>query len=322
MWKGSAMDLPRVGLNLTENETATAGLAAIERADDRGVPMLWAITGRDIPDTLTLFAAAAVRTKQIGLGTAIVPTYPRHPVVLAAQVQVIDQLAPGRFRLGIGTSHRPTIAGALGIPMGRPLAHLREYLAVLRPLLWDGAVDFDGEYYSVHIRMRSRAPVPIYISALRPNAFRLAGEVADGAISWLCPLGYLRDRAIPAMCASAETAGRQTPRMVAQIPVVMDEDRAIALQTARSRIGGYAQLPFYANMFAEAGFPPEPDGEMSDALIDHLVVSGNDAQVRDRLAAALGGGIDELLVMQIPARNLPDEEARLSSILALLAGTR
>jgi F420-dependent oxidoreductase-like protein len=312
------MDLPRVGLNLTENETATAGLAAIQRAEDRGVPMLWAITGRDLPDALTLFAAAAARTQRIGLGTAIVPTYPRHPVVLAAQVQVVDQLAPGRFRLGIGTSHRPTITGAMGIPMGRPLAHLREYLAVLRPLLWNGEVDFDGEYYSVHIRMQNRAPVPIYISALRLNAFRLAGDAADGAISWLSPLSYLRDRAIPAMRAAAGSAGRPTPRMVAQIPVVMGEDRTIALQAARRRIGGYAQLPFYAKMFTEAGFPPGPDGEMSDDLIDHLIVSGTDSQVRDRLAAALGGGIDELLVMQIPARNLQDEEARLSSILASL----
>lgn len=315
------MGIPRIGLNLTENETATESLAAIQRAEERGVPMLWAITGRDIPDSLTLFAAAAARTQRIGLGSAIVPTYPRHPAVLAAQVQVIKQLAPGRFRLGIGTSHRPMITGALGIPMGRPLAHLREYLTVLRSLLWNGAVDFDGEYYSVHLQMQNRAPVPIYISTLRLNAFRLAGEVADGAISWLCPLNYLRDRAIPAMRSAASTAGRPTPRMVAQIPVVMDDNRAFALNAAQRQIGGYAQLPFYARMFAEAGFPIGQDGAMSDELIDTLVVSGTDAQVRDRLAATLGNGIDELLVMQIPSRNLPVEEERLSSILAALAGT-
>jgi alkanesulfonate monooxygenase SsuD/methylene tetrahydromethanopterin reductase-like flavin-dependent oxidoreductase (luciferase family) len=206
--------------------------------------------------------------------------------------------------------------------MGRPLAHLREYLTVLRSLLWNGAVDIEGDYYSVHLQMRNRAPVPIYISALRLNAYRLAGEAADGAISWLCPLGYLRDRAIPTMSDAAKRAGRPVPRMVAQIPVVMDEDRAAVLEVARRRIGGYALLPFYARMFAEAGFPPGPEDEMGDALIDHLVISGTDTQVRDRLAAALGGGIDELLVMLIPSRDLPAEEARVSVILASLAGSK
>jgi alkanesulfonate monooxygenase SsuD/methylene tetrahydromethanopterin reductase-like flavin-dependent oxidoreductase (luciferase family) len=150
----------------------------------------------------------------------------------------------------------------------------------------------------------------------------LAGEAADGAISWLCPLGYLRDRAIPTMSDAAKRAGRPVPRMVAQIPVVMDEDRAAALEAARRRIGGYALLPFYARMFAEAGFPPGPEGEMGDALIDHLVISGTDTQVRDRLTAALGGGVDELLVMLIPSRDLPAEEARVSGILASLAGSK
>lgn len=312
------MELPRVGMDLVEKQSAPGALAAIERAEQRGVPMIWSTVGRS-PDTPTFFAAAAIRTSVIGLGTAVVPTYPRHPTVLAAQAVAIDQLAPGRFRLGIGPSHRSTIEGTLGIPMGKPLDHLREYLTVLRALLHDGEVDFDGRYYRIHLRTNVRASLPIYVSALRERAFALAGEMADGAISWLCPVAYLRDHAIPSMREAAGQAGRPTPRMVAHVPVVVSEDRALMLQVARPRVGGYGRLPFYANMFADAGYPVGSDGSVSDDLLDHLVVWGSVEQIEQRLAGILAGGIDELLVMLIPALDPAVEEEQLSRVLAHLA---
>ncbi|MBX6341670.1 MAG: LLM class flavin-dependent oxidoreductase [Thermomicrobiaceae bacterium] len=312
------MDLPRAGMDLVEKRTASAALEAIARAETHGVPMIWSTVGR-APDPPTFFAAAAVRTQTIGLGTAIVPTYSRHPVVLATQALALDQLAPGRFRLGVGPSHRPTIEGALGLEMGRPLDHLREYVTVLRQLLQEGRADFDGAYFSVHVQIEGRAPgVPIYVSALRERAFHLAGEVADGAISWLCPVAYLRERAVPALRAGAEAADRPAPRLIAHVPVVMTEDRNTMLRVARPRIAGYGRLPFYAAMFADAGYPVGPSGEVSDDLLDHLVVSGDEAEVRRRLDGILGGGIDELLVMLIPAENPAEEEVRLAKVVASL----
>jgi len=150
---------------------------AIAQAEERGVSAIWSTVGGTAPDAVTVFAAAAMRTTRIGLGTAIVPTYPRHPVALATQALVLANLAPGRVRLGIGPSHRPTIEGLFGIPMGKPLDHLREYLTVLRGLLWEGSVDFEGTYYHVHAKLPpSVTPprIPLPISALRVNAFRLA----------------------------------------------------------------------------------------------------------------------------------------------------
>ncbi|MDI3339411.1 MAG: LLM class flavin-dependent oxidoreductase [Sphaerobacter sp.] len=312
------MELPRVGLDLTEKQSVRGAVEAMVRAELRGVPMQWSTVSRGMPDAMTLFAAAAVRTSRIGLGTAIVPTYPRHPAVLASQALVLDQLAPGRFRLGIGPSHRPTIEGALGLPMGRPLDHLREYLTVLRALLWEGAVDFAGRYFSVHLTTGQTAQVPIYISALREHAFELAGELADGAISWMCPVDYLRRTAVPAMERGAQAAGRPRPRLVGHVPVAMTTDRGAMLDAARPRVGGYARLPFYAAMFADAGYPVA-DGAVSDDLLDHLVVWGDAAQVQDRLANILGGGIDELLVMLIPVADAAQGEADLSRVLAALA---
>ncbi|MCA1668172.1 MAG: LLM class flavin-dependent oxidoreductase [Thermomicrobia bacterium] len=183
----------RAGL-VVRKPTPAATVAAIEQAEARGVAAVWSTVGGATPDAVTLFAAAGARTTRIGLGTAIVPTYPRHPVALASQALAIEGLAPGRFRLGIGPSHRPTMEGSLGLAMGKPLDHLREYLTILRGLLWEGKTDFDGTYFHVHTALPPdvappRTPVPI--SALRVNAFSLAGEIADGAISWVCPVPYL-----------------------------------------------------------------------------------------------------------------------------------
>src|SRR3954454_12129843 len=160
-------------------QDAKETVAAIERAEARGVTTVWSTVGGASPDAVTIYAAAAVRTTRVVFGTSIVPTYPIHPIKLVSQAVVLADLAPGRFRLGVGPSHRPTIEGSFGLPMGKPLDHLREYLAILRGLLWEGRADFAGTYYRVKIESPTTvAPprTPIMISALRRNAFHLAGE--------------------------------------------------------------------------------------------------------------------------------------------------
>ncbi len=310
------MSDPRIGLDLVDKTNAHAAVSAAKRAADIGVSMIWATTGPSAPDPMTYFAAALEAIPDVTFGTAIVPTYPRHPLMLATQALALDQLSPGRFRLGVGPSHRPTIEGAYGIQMGKPLDHLREYLVILRSLLTTGQVEFSGSYFSVRARLNAPAEMPIYISALRKNAFRLAGELADGAISWLCPLDYLRQIAGPNMHDAAERAERPAPRMIAHVPVVMTDDRDRMLTTARPVIERYGRLPFYAGMFRDAGFPVGENGAVSDDLLDHLVVWGDGARVRERLSSALNDGIDEVLVTLFPSRDLASEEANLCRILA------
>jgi F420-dependent oxidoreductase-like protein len=308
----------RAGL-VVRKPTPAATLAAIEQAEARGVAAVWSTVGGAAPDAVTLFAAAGAQTTRIGLGSAIVPTYPRHPVVLASQALAIEGLAPGRFRLGIGPSHRPTMEGSLGLTMGKPLDHLREYLTILRGLLWEGKTDFDGTYFHVHAALPPdaappRTPVPI--SALRVNAFSLAGEIADGAISWVCPVPYLIDTALPAMRAAAEAAGRPTPPLIGHVPVAVSTDRTAVREIARQQLGTYGRLPFYRGMFADAGFPIGGDSILPDALLDELVVSGDADSVAARLAAIQAAGVDELLVLQVPIRDADAEEKELSAILA------
>lgn len=271
------------------------------------------------PDTLAIFTAATVQTSRVRLGTAIVPTYPRHPLALAQQALTISDLAPERLRLGVGPSHRPIIEGVYGIPMTAPLEHLREYVTVLRATLWDGKVDYQGRFYTVKTSLSRTPRTPILISALREGAFHLAGEISDGAISWVCPVPYLLEKALPALRAGAAQSKRPVPPLVAHIPVAFSQDRQAVLAAGHQQISSrYARLPFYAKMFADAGFPVSPDGTAPDALIDNLVVSGDEATIATRLADLLAAGLDELLVMLVVVADPQAEEARLMHLIGQL----
>ena len=307
----------QVGL-VVYGSNAAAAVRHIAAAEAAGVYQVWMTQGTPAPDTLTLFAAAAVQTTTIQLGTAIVPTYPRHPLALAQQALTLADLAPGRLRLGVGPSHRPTIEGIYGLPMPSPLEHLREYVAVLRALLWDGQVEYQGRFYQVKATLPRPPQTPILISALREGAFRLAGEIADGVLSWMCPVSFLLEKALPALRAGAASSGRQPPPLVAHIPVALSQDRPAVLAAARQQIGRYARFQFYANMFADAGFSIGADGVMPDTLLDNLVVSGDEAAVKARLTELLARGLDELLIMPVTVTDADTDRSQIATLLGHL----
>jgi F420-dependent oxidoreductase-like protein len=284
----------KIGVALHELGAANQ-LAAIELADRLGVPAAWLTTGGVGPDSMGIFAAAAVRAERIKLGTSIVPTYPRHPLALVQQTVVVASLAPGRFRLGVGPSHRPTIEGMYGIPMERPLEHLREYVTVLKGALQRGRFDFAGTYFNVKGEVPEPPNVPVMISALRPSAYRLAGEATDGALAWICPLPYLRDRALVALREGAAAAGRPAPPLVAHCFVAVHEEAAAIREAARGRLAVYARLPFYQEMFVQAGYAEARQGTFSDAMMDAVVVHGDEAAVAARLQEYLDAGMDEVI---------------------------
>ena len=295
-------------------------IGRVAQAERRGIATAWTTVGGLGADPVTALAAVGAATDRIRLGTAVTPTYPRHPITLAAQAIAIDDLASGRLRLGVGPSHKPIIEGAYGLPMGKPLAHLREYVTILRMLLWEGAADFSGDYITVKIALQAGvlAPkIPIPISALRPNAFRLAGEIADGAISWVTPVDYLTRTALPQLQAGAEAMGRDRPPLIAHVPVIVSTDRAAARAAFRAQFPHYSRLPFYAAMFAEAGYPITAAGEMTDELVESLAVSGGPEEIRDRLEAIRARGIDELMISHVV---VADEEAELAALSEILAG--
>lgn len=160
----------RIGL-VVFGKDSTEVVARIVEAEVAGVRQIWMTQSTPLPDTLTLFAAAMVQTSTVCMGTAIVPTYPRHPLALAQQALTLGDLAPQRLRLGIGPSHRPVIEGVYGIPMTKPLEHLREYVGVLRTLLWEGRLDHHGTFFTIKSAFPRTPRTPILISALREGHF-------------------------------------------------------------------------------------------------------------------------------------------------------
>jgi alkanesulfonate monooxygenase SsuD/methylene tetrahydromethanopterin reductase-like flavin-dependent oxidoreductase (luciferase family) len=159
----------RVGLGIDGSNSAAA-VKSIIAAEDAGVRQVWMAQLPIWPDTLTTLAAAAERTTAVNLGTSIVPTCPRHPLVMAQQSLALQDLAPRRFRLGIGPSHRFLIEDMYGLQHSKPLSHLREYVKVLRAALWDGKVNHHGEFYNVEAIFPRTAQIPIFISTLGENA--------------------------------------------------------------------------------------------------------------------------------------------------------
>ena len=163
----------------------------IVRAEELGIHAAWMTTGGARPDSITAFAAYRRVDGAIKLGTSIVPTYPRHPLVMVQQAQIVAQLAPGRFRLGVGPSHRPTIE-AMGIEFNAPLGFLREYLQIGKAIMKQGRVDFDGEHWhSPRSASRSRWTWRSWVRRYACGPSNCAVSESDGAISWICPFSYL-----------------------------------------------------------------------------------------------------------------------------------
>ncbi|MGE0387795.1 MAG: LLM class flavin-dependent oxidoreductase [Gammaproteobacteria bacterium] len=292
----------RLGLAVFDDNAAGA-VEQIEQAEHLGIHAAWMTTAGARLDNITTLAAAAMRTRRILLGTAIVPTFPRHPLVAVQQSRVLNDLAPGRFRLGLGPSHRPMIE-SMGIAFDAPLAHLREYVHVVKALHTTGKVDFDGRHYRAHDAIPAPIDVPVMTSALQRGSFELGGEIADGVITWICPQPYLRDVGLPAMQAGAAKAGRAVPPLVAHAPVCVHDDAGEARAAVRATIMNL-MLPFYRRMMVAAGFPEAESGQWSDAMIDATVLHGAEDTVARRIEGLFATGATEVLVTTVPAGRDP-----------------
>jgi F420-dependent oxidoreductase-like protein len=305
--------------------TATQFIESIKRAEDRGVPAFWLTSGGLLPDVGTVFAAAAMVTERIKLGTAITQTWPRHPVAIASQCIALEQIAPGRFRIGLGPSHQRPVEEVYGVTYAKPLLNLREYLTIVQAILKQGEVEFSGTYVKTRARLGggptnapSMAPidVPVMASALRPASFRLCGELADGAISWVCPWEYLREVALPALREGAAEAGRSTPPLVAHTTICLSADRGAVHEAARAQVGRYGALPNYLGMFRWAGYD-DPAGADQDRLIDELVVAGSDRAIIERLARIIDEGAGEIIAHPIIVGD--DRAAEVDRVFDLVA---
>jgi alkanesulfonate monooxygenase SsuD/methylene tetrahydromethanopterin reductase-like flavin-dependent oxidoreductase (luciferase family) len=301
---------------LIQASTASDAVAQIIQAEQAGIPAIWATSGGiGGADLLATWAAAAVKTERIVLGTAIVRTWPRHPVALAEEALAIGQLAPGRFRLGIGPTGETQAVQTYGANYRKPLTQVREYLTVLRALLHQGAVDFVGEHVTARSSLRTPVHIPLLASAAGLRAFELCGELSDGAISWVAPKRYLVEQALPALRRGAQKAGRLTPPLIAHVAIAVDQDGMAARALAREQLAPYARSAHFRGTWERAGF--DPVAGYSDALLDELMVYGSEAEVAAGLGQWITDGMGEVLAH--PLLDPANREGSLARTFAAIA---
>jgi alkanesulfonate monooxygenase SsuD/methylene tetrahydromethanopterin reductase-like flavin-dependent oxidoreductase (luciferase family) len=292
----------RIGIVLNRVGGVNAALSSAQTAEALGFGAAW-LTNGGPEDPMPLLAALALKTDRIRLGTSVLQTYPRHPYVVATEANVIDQLSPGRLRLGLGPSH-DLVMESLGIHRDSPLRHLSEYVTVVRSLVSTGSVQFSGVHYSVTARLDRAFDLPIMVGALQPAAFRLAGSAADGAITWLCPPGYLASVALPTMTRAAADSDRERPPLIAHLAACVHDVRDDVHDAVRQQIPNIA-FPTYQRMLVASGFDDAAEGRWSESLIDHIIAWGTAEHVAFRIQELFDIGADEVLIRPIGAGARP-----------------
>jgi 5,10-methylenetetrahydromethanopterin reductase len=287
----------RIGASLAEpvGPDPLGALAdQIRAAADDGFASAW-ISNIFGLEALTALAVAGREVPGIELGTAVVPTYPRHPAVLAQQALTADVALGGRLVLGIGLSHQIVIQDMYGYSFERPARHMREYLAVLVPLLDGEPANFDGETVHGHIGLsvpRSRPRMPLLLAALAPQMLQLAGTKADGTILWMTGPATVRDYIVPTIRAAASEAGRASPRVVCTLPVCVTDDPDRAKSDANKAFAIYGQLPSYRAMLDKEGAAGPGDVAIvgdEDSVSAQILALG-DAGVTDFVAGEYARG--------------------------------
>lgn len=258
-------------------------------------------------DALTVLTAVGQQVPELELGTAIVPTYPRHPLTLAGQALTSTNIIGPRLTLGIGLSHEPMMA-QLGIGFDKPIRHLREYLSILMPLLEQGKVSYQGETLQCEAQLFKvpESQVPVVVAALGPQALGVAGRLADGTtLAWVGPK-TITEHIAPRIREAAAKAGRATPRIIATLPVcVTDDPQAVRAAIGRG-LSMYGKLPSYRAMFDREGV----DGPADVAIV------GSANEVADRIAAMAQAGVTDFAASEFYLS--ADEAQRTRSMLVEL----
>jgi 5,10-methylenetetrahydromethanopterin reductase len=238
------------------------------------------------------------------LGTAIVPTYPRHPVALATQALTVQALSGGRLTLGIGPSHAVYITDQLGLPYTSPASHTREYLEVLRPLLRGEHVKHTGTFFTVDTQLAVSAPEPpVLIAALGPRMLEVARDLADGTIAvWVRP-ETVADYLVPRL------GERKRVAVIAMVSITTDPDAA--RETVAKNYAMAGELPAYRAMLDRGGLSGPADTVVAgtEATVLRELRQFRDAGVTDLIVSPLGSPQDRDRVLDVVAQAALDEGA-------------
>jgi F420-dependent oxidoreductase-like protein len=258
-----------------------------QAAAEAGIDAVWSAQAPGW-DALTLLALVGAQVPEIiSVGSAVVPIPQRHPLVLAGQALSTQAAVDGRLTLGIGVGIAAMVTGMFGLPTDRPVARMREYLSVLRPLLGGESVQHNGTTLTAvgSVNVTGATAPPVLLAALGPAMLRLAGESAEGAITWMTGPKTLREHIVPTITAAAMAAGRPAPRIVAGLPVCVTIDE----ESVRARI---------AQQFGMAGQVPEYRAMLDREQVEgpqHVAIVGDEKAVAQAILRLADAGITELM---------------------------
>ena len=285
-----------LGCFISTGRSLTPAVERVRRAERLGYDEVYVthIAGRE---SLTVLTAYALATERIRVGTGVVPIYTRTPATMAQTAATIDDLSGGRVNLGLGVSHRPVVEGWHGQTIDRPVAEMREYVGIVRAIL-RGEEPPRGQKWQTGFRLvglEPRPELPVYIAALSPAMLRLAGEIGDGVLLWLCNPDYIRDVVVPEVRTGRERAGHSLDgfEIAPAVPSALTDDRDAAHETLRTELLPYFGLPFYRAMLERSGFGDEiaafdaaggdvdrMRGAISERFLENLAAVGDEEALR------------------------------------------
>ncbi|MDA0977773.1 MAG: LLM class flavin-dependent oxidoreductase [Proteobacteria bacterium] len=308
----------RIAVTLPAGPRITDTIARLKWAEDNGITDAW-FGDAGAPDSLTQIAAVGHHTKSIRIGVAVTPVYTRSPTVLAASANVIEQVIPGRFVLGIGSSSQTIMGQWNGIPLDKPLTRVKETAQLVKTMLTGEKTDFQGETLSSrgYRQPPLENPPPVYIGCLRQKMIEMAAEVGDGVIFNLWPKGAL-PKMIEAVKRGAGNGGKnwEEVEVVNRAMVLCTDDKAYGRNLFRAAFAPYYATPVYNKFLAWAGYQDAADqitqgwaekdrektsGALTDELIDEIAIIGNEDEIRARIQEAADGGVHTHIIAPLAA---------------------
>jgi F420-dependent oxidoreductase-like protein len=267
----------------------TARQAEADGFDSFWLPQIFGV------DALCAHTLIGHEVPRIELGTAVVPTYPRHPIALAAQALTVSAASGGRFTLGVGLSHQLVIEGMYGYPFDKPVRHMREYLTALVPLCAGENVRFEGETLTAkaQVSIEEATPVPVLVAALGPKMLEVAARLTAGTVTWMTGPRTLGEHTVPTISAAADAAGTGPMRVVGALPVAVTDDVEAQKERASRVFQVYGHLPSYRAMLDREG----AEGPADVALI------GSEGEVRAGIERMRSAGVTDFVAVEFNVGN-------------------
>ncbi|ONH25643.1 TIGR03564 family F420-dependent LLM class oxidoreductase [Pseudofrankia asymbiotica] len=300
-------------IGLTGRPSTTEKLVAQAKgAEKDGFSSIW-LDSTVLGDPLAAMAVAGRETATIELGTAVLQTYPCHPVLQANRAAGAAE-AMGRpgLTLGIGPSHASRVTGLYGLPYDHPGRNTEEYLRILTGLLRGETVTFEGADWTARdATVPTTRPVPVLLAALGPRLLRVAGELADGVVLFMASARAIETHVVPRLQTAAAAAGRPAPRVVAGLPVAVHDDLTEARAAVAATSAVYEGQPNYRRIMEIGGAEGPAD----------VAVLGDEASVTRQLQGLLDAGATDIQVFAVPVgADRAASRRRTMNLLASLTG--